>query len=108
MSGELFHVGDTAKALTFVCGDWDPVRRRVVPANLTGAELEVHCKLPNQEVLVGEGEILDAMSGEGRYVWQPGDLSIHGGWEYEVQVTWADTTTQTFGPDTFRVARQIA
>jgi hypothetical protein len=108
MTGAPFHVGDTGADLEFLCANYNKRTRRTTPANLTGATLEVHCRLPTGDVLDVDGEVTDGEAGEGRHEWEPGELSVAGKWRYEVEVTFSSGKTQTFGPDFFEVEPQIA
>jgi hypothetical protein len=108
MTGAPFHVGDTAEPLEFALSSYNRRTRRSTPTNLTGASLEVHCKLPNGEVLDVEGEATDEVGGLGKHEWEPDELLLSGKWAYEVEVTYSNGRIQTFGPDYFMVAPQIA
>lgn len=94
-----YHVGDTKPDLTAVCtSDGAPV-------DLTGATVKFHLRKPDRSILA-----LDATGGaDGRVAaaW-PEPLDQAGSWQAEVQVTYSDQGVQTFGPQTFVVATEIA
>jgi hypothetical protein len=97
------HVGDTAPRFTA------DLTSGSAPVNLTGASIAVHFKKPD-----GTVETLaatpDAPATGGKITAAPwGDiLNQPGRWKAEAQVTYSDTTVQTFGPGYFVVKQQIA
>lgn len=97
------HVGDSAPRFTAtLTSDKQPV-------NLTGASVKVHLRKPSG-VLVELPATVDTPATDGKVTGGPwGDmLDTAGDWKSEVEVTWADDSVQTFGPETFAVRTQIA
>lgn len=93
---------------TFTTGDTAPALTGTVNANLTGATIELHIKRADGTVLTVPATITDAATGAWSYEWATGDLNVRGDWKVEAQVTYSDTTVQTFGPQRFFVVPQIA
>lgn len=99
-----FTVGDTARDLTGkITSAGNPV------ALDTATALAVHVRRRDKTV-VSNTATVDAAAGVGcwRMVWQAGDLSISGMYEYELEVTWGPGRIETFGPGSFMVREQIA
>lgn len=94
------HVGDTAPRFTA------DLTSGGVPVNLTGATVEVHLKKPDKTVVIlaatgtAGGSVTGAAWGS--------VLNQAGLWSAEVQVTYSDSTVQTFGPKSLLVNPQIA
>lgn len=101
-----FTVGDTAPALTGTCSN--RTGTTLTAANLTGATLALHIRKPSGTVLTKTPVVVSAAAGTWSYTWQAAELSEDGVWSVEVQVTYSDTTVQTFGPEPFAVLEQIA
>ena len=97
-----YHVGDTAPALT------GRLTTAGVPKDVTGATLEVHIAKPDATVLTRAATVTAALTGDWSMAWQTGDLAQAGGYRVEVQVTYSNTTLQTFGYEWFTVEPQIA
>ena len=93
---------------TFTAGDTAPALTGTVNATLTGATVEAHLRKPDGTTLTKPATVTDAATGAWSYSWAVGDLQTPGVWEVEVQVTFSDATVQTFGPQRFVVAPQIA
>lgn len=93
---------------TFVTGDTAPALTGTVNANLTGATVTLHLRKPDGTTLSPTAVVTDAATGAWSYSWQVGDLNTAGVWEVEAQVTYSDTTVQTFGPQRFVVVPEIA
>lgn len=93
---------------TFTTGDTAPPLTGTVNANLTGATVTLHLRKPDATTLTKPATITAAATGAWSYSWAVGDLDTPGVWEVEAQVTFSDTTVQTFGPQRFYVAPQIA
>ena len=94
------HVGDTAPALS-----------GSVNADLTGATAVAHIRKPDGTVLskaATPGVVASGSTPWNAAAWAVGDLDQSGVHEVEVEVTYADTTVQTFGPQRFVVEPQIA
>lgn len=101
-----FTLGDTAPPLTGTCSN--QTGNTLTPANLTGATVALHIAPPTGAVLTKTPDIVSAAAGTWSYDWEVGDLDEAGTWRVEVQVTFSDTTVQTFGPQTFYVQGQLA
>ena len=94
--------GDTRPALTGQALDG------TTPANLTGATGALHIRRNDGTVLNVAAAWVTPDEGRWSYTWQAGDLNVAGTWTVELQVTYADTGIQTFGPVSFTVRDQIA
>lgn len=97
------HVGDTAPRFTA------DLTSGTGPANLSGATIAVHFQRPDGTVETLTATA-DAPATGGKITAAPwGDiLNQPGRWKAEAQVTYSDTTVQTFGPASFVVYQQIA
>ena len=93
---------------TFTVGDTAPALTGTVNADLTGASVEVHLRKPDGTTLTKAATITDAATGAWSTPWAADDLDTAGVWEAEAQVTYSDSTVQTFGPVRFVVQPQIA
>jgi hypothetical protein len=93
---------------TFTKGDTAPALTGTVNANLTGASIAAHIRKPDLTVVTKAATATAPLTGAWSVTWTTGDLNQVGGWDVEVQVTFADTTIQTFGPTAFYVQDQIA
>ena len=85
--------------LTFTVGDTSPNLAGKVNAELTGATAVVHIRQPNKTVLSKPATIFAAAEGGWMTEWEPGDLSMSGAHYVEVEVTFSNGVTQTFGTD---------
>lgn len=100
--------------LSWTTGDTAPDLSGVVNANLTGATVVVHVKLPDGTVLVKAATVTDAAGGAWSMDWAPGELALAGTHAPEVQVTFSNGKVQTFRlsadgvPATFPVHEQYA
>lgn len=105
-----FTVNDTGPALTGQLHDGTP--GRLVPVDLAEASsLAVHILRPRRGRDPIEKAASPVSTAEGRWQaapWAQGDLDEPGTYKVEVQVTWSDTSVQTFGPDDFEVRREYA
>ena len=109
MTYPTFKVGDTRPPLA------GQVQNNGSGANMTNATAVLHIRRPDGTVLSVAGTWTDATTGSWAYLggpqlagWAVGDLNVAGTWTVEVQVTYADTGVQTFGPEPFPVDNQIA
>lgn len=93
---------------SFTTGDTAPALTGTVNANLTGANIAAHIRKPDATVVTKAATATAPLTGAWSVTWTAGDLDQDGRWEVEVQVTFADTTVQTFGPTSFYVQKQIA
>ena len=86
---------------TFTTGDTAPALTGTVNADLTGAAVEVNIKRPlGAAALTKTATIVDDEGGGWSVEWEEDDLSVPGDHYVEVQVTFSDTTVQTFALDT--------
>ena len=96
------HVGDTAPRFTAkLTADGQPV-------DLTGAAVTVHLLKPDRRTVVTLDATHDGTSGNVTGAEWGDTLDQAGGWRVEVEVTYSDSTVQTFGPSTLSVSPQIA
>lgn len=93
---------------TFTTGDTAPALTGTVNADLTGAAVELHIRRADNTVLTVAATVTDPATGAWSYEWATGDLNTRGDWKVEAQVTYSDTTVQTFGPQGFSVIDEIA
>ena len=96
-----WHVGDTTPALTGTCTNAG------TPVDLTSAAVEIHVRRPDRTVITRPATTTTA-EGVWTMAWTDEDLTVAGTHTVEAQVTYADESVQTFGPQTFQVAQQIA
>lgn len=106
-------VGDTAPVMTGRLTKKQD-NGTYLPVLLTGATLEVHFRRPDNTVVSRAASIVSGVDGTWSMPLEDGDLTDGGDYELEVQVTYADSSIQTFAQDTdgrdvaFEVRRQIA
>jgi len=99
---------------TLTQGDTAPALTGTVNADLTGAAVVVHVKLPDKTVLSRVATITDAATGAWSIAWNVGDLDLPGSCLVEVEVTYSDQRVQTFALSEaganvgFRVRPEIA
>lgn len=68
-----------------------------VPINLSGATVKFHMKLLGGNTILNEDMVIvTPLSGLVRYDWQVGDTSVAGTYYAEFEVTYADSTVETF------------
>jgi hypothetical protein len=84
-----------------------------VAVNLTGATCVLHVTRPDGSKVTrtapaGGFTVTNAVAGTCTYRWQTGDLTVAGVYLLEVQVTYADTGVQTFGPQNAYVKDELA
>lgn len=99
-------VNDTRPDATLTCTS------NSVGVNLTGATCVLHVKRPDGTAVTrtapaGGLTVTTPASGILTYRWQAGDLTIAGNYTLEVQVTYADTGVQTFGPQSVYVKDEL-
>ena len=69
----------------------------LTPINLNGATVEFHMKSLGGTIKVNETmTIVDSPNGIVKYDWQTGDTDTVGTYNVEFQVTYSDTTIETF------------
>jgi len=88
-TGTLYTVGDTAPTIT-----------GTVNADLSGASLVVNVARPDGTVFTHTGTATTPLAGKWSCTLAAGDLNQAGIYRVEVQVTYSDTTVQTFAFDT--------
>jgi hypothetical protein len=99
---------------TLTVGDSAPVLTGSVSANLTGAALELHILRPDGTTVTRSASIVSAPAGTWSATLGTTTLNQPGRYFVEVQVTYSDTTIQTFATDaydqpiSFNVRQQIA
>jgi hypothetical protein len=94
-----------ANDLRFTVNDTAPALTGTLSASLVGATATAHIKRPDKTVLTKPVTITDAANGGWSVTWAAGDLSVSGTYYVEVQVTYSDTTVQTFAYDAQGVAQ---
>jgi len=89
-------VGDTSPTLDIICKDSDG---NVVP--VTGATVQFHLRLCGSAALVidAAGSVVDGPAGHVRYTPQAGDFDTAGFYEAEYEVTFSDSSVETFPND---------
>lgn len=100
--------GDTAPALRATLKD--PAGTAV---DLTGATVKFSLRTASGTVLVNKQSVTIVTAGSGvvEYAWQAGDTDTAGTLLAEFEVTYSDSTVETFPNDSYTrviVARQIA
>jgi hypothetical protein len=94
-----------ANDLRFTVNDTAPALSGTLSASLVGATATAHIKRPDKTVLSKPVTITDAANGGWSVTWATGDLSVSGTYYVEIQVTFSDTTVQTFAYDAQGVAQ---
>jgi len=100
-----WHVGDLEPPLAGTALDGD------VPVDLTTATAAVaNIRRADGTVISRAVTLGNQTTAPGTWTlpWVVGDLSCAGGFNCEVEAMWPGARPQTFGPDTFQVAHQIA
>jgi hypothetical protein len=87
--------GDTSPALEATLKDRDGNA-----VNLTGASVQFHLATTRYKNIVdATGTLVNASEGKVKYEWQADDTSQHGDFFAEFEVTYADSTVETFPND---------
>ena len=99
---------DTSPALMATVADSDGT-----PVNVTGASVEFHMRLKNAAATTvsAAGEVVDGAAGTIKYQWLTNDTGVVGTYEGEFQITYADTTIETFpnkGYIAIKITEEIA
>jgi hypothetical protein len=107
-----FTVGDKGTTLVgFMTDGLDPVTRKPKPFDLSGYTVKINFRLPDATTMTRTADIDPdtAAMGMWSYTWAVGELTLPGDWTVESQGESPDgRLTETFGPQTFPVRRQIA
>lgn len=94
-------------ALTFVQGDTRPNLLGTLtfpatgdPVDLTGASVAFQMRKGDDRryTVNALATITDAANGKVRYDWGANDLSVHGEYQVQFEITFADATIQTTDP----------
>ena len=99
---------------TLTVGDTAPTLTGTVNNNITGATLALHVQRPDATVFTRTASIVNGAAGTWSAQLQSGDLTLAGAYLTELQVTYSDSTVQSFALDDrggvtyFKVRNQMA
>ena len=110
MGNEVFFikVGDTSPDIEVQALDADGVA-----VNTTGAGAEFHLtngRTGVAKIAAGVMVAVDAATGRWKYVWVTGDTDTAGQYVYEMQITFADASIETFpntGHNKLRMGKEL-